>query len=115
MIVFNDIPKQWVCVVHTASGDDDCRYFQKAEKKRMAYGMSRIFSGIRNRHVRKGLRMTISDYLGSNGTFYRYKSGQKMLNPEQQQWISDLVRHSGGDGEPLFDGYVESYDFYVPS
>lgn len=102
---------QWLCVVHTASGDDDCPYFQKAEKKLMAYGMSRVFSSIHNRHVRRGLRLKISAYLGSNGTFYRYKAGRKGLTPEQQQWITDLVRSSGGAGGELFDSFVEAYDF----
>lgn len=105
---------QWLCVVHTASGDDDCPYYQKAEKKRMAVGMSRIFSGIRSRHMRHRLRVTISEYLGSIGSYNRYKQGQKMLNPEQQQWIQDLIRCSGVEEAVVFDAYVDTYDFQSP-
>jgi len=102
---------QWLCVVHTATADTPCSYYQKAEKKRMAVGMSRIFSGICSRHLRHRLRVKISEYLGSKGTYHRYKQGQKMLNPEQQQWIQDLIHGAGVEEEVVFDAYVDTYDF----
>ena len=122
---------EWVCVIHHANnagdnanaagddtadntGDGGCRYFHTAEKKRMAYGMNRIFQGIRNRHVRHALRVKISDYLGSIYTYGLYKKGLRGLNPEQQQWISDLISQNGGTAETIFDGYFEEYDFQTP-
>ena len=53
----------------------------------------------------------MTDYLGSKGTYYRYKDGERLINPELQQWIQDLFRRYGVEEQVLFDEYFETYDF----
>ena len=50
-------------------------------------------------------------HFGSNGSYYRYKDGQRWLNPQQQQYILDLLRKYGCQAEDVFDEYADTYDF----
>ena len=61
-----------------------------------------------NRH---SIRIALTDYFGSKGSYYRYKDGERLLNPAQQQWILNLLaRHQMTDGIQ-FDEYIDTYDF----
>ena len=50
-------------------------------------------------------------YLGSGGTFYRYRNGERLLMPEQQEWIKNMFTRYGYTDEIEFDGYKEVYRF----
>lgn len=44
-------------------------------------------------------------------SYYRYKDGERLLNPAQQQWILNLLaRHQMTVGIQ-FDEYIDTYDF----
>jgi hypothetical protein len=69
-----------------------------------------LFACVHSRDARVEIRLAITDYLGSKGTYYRYKHGERLLNPEQQQWILQLFSRYGYNAEGLsFDEYVSSY------
>ncbi|MDY6033294.1 MAG: DUF6078 family protein, partial [Alloprevotella sp.] len=44
-------------------------------------------------------------------SYYRYQRGERLLTPEQQQWILKLFASKGYTDQLLFEHYVESYDF----
>lgn len=103
---------KWPCVLPTALKDGKCNYFAPKEKVRMARGFENMFARVRSRDARAEMRLAITNYLGSKGTYYRYKHGERQLNPERQQWILQLFSRYGYDSEELlFDEYVVSYDF----
>jgi len=55
--------------------------------------------------------MELTDYLGSKGTYYRYKDGERLLSPEQQQWMAELFAKYGYDRDIRFDAYEDEYNF----
>ena len=101
----------WPAVLPKAWQDGGCCCFQKAEPVRMAKGFHRLFDKVRSRDARYGLRMEMTAWLGSKGSYYRYKDGDRLLSPGQQQHILNLLKGYGIDEEDVFDAYVEGYDF----
>ena len=98
-------------VYPTALGaDGQCRFYQKAEPQRMAWGFSKLFHNVLARHV-QGLRLGLVQYLGSKTAYYRYNRGDRLLTPVQQAWIIDYFRKAGYAEEIGFDGYATTYDF----
>lgn len=87
-----------------------CSYFRKAEQKVMAWGFTTLFAEVKSKDE-ADLRQQIKTFLGGNGTYSRYKSGQRLLSPAQQEHILDLFRKRGYSEGLEFDHYVTVYDF----
>lgn len=77
----------------------------------MARGFHGIMQQVRSRDARHDIRIALTDYFGSKGSYYRYKDGERQMSPEQQQWVEALLRKNGITGELVFDEYEETYDF----
>lgn len=90
--------------------EQGCRFFKTAAIKHMAWGFESIFSEVKSKHE-TGLRAAVKAYLGGHGTYYRYHNGQRMLSPEQQEWIINLFRQAGYQNDLRFDHYADVYDF----
>ena len=101
----------WPCVMSGAMKDDSCSYFVKNEKVRLARGFNKMFARVRNREDIFTMRRELTGFLGSVGTYYRCKSGERLLNPEQQQWILRLFSQHGYTEDLEFDEYIDSYNF----
>ena len=77
----------------------------------MARGFVGIYKQLKSRDARHDIRIALTDYFGSKGSYYRYKDGERLLNPAQQQWILNLLaRHQMTVGIQ-FDEYIDTYDF----
>ena len=89
----------------------ECPCFVKPERLKMARGFANITNKVRVRATRRAIRLRITEYLGSKGSYYRYRDGERLLSPEQQQWILRLLESYGCPTEDFFTQYVEVYDF----
>lgn len=102
--------KQGQAVFPTAlQGDEACGKFKQKRLIKAAWGFSPLFEDVKERHSTI-LRNKIKDFLGGNGTYYRYHHGDRLLTPEQQAWILDLFSRYGYDGLH-FGGYQEVWDW----
>ena len=101
----------WPCVMPGALKDGDCAFFAKNEKVRIARGFKNMFARVTSRDDIYTMRRELTDYLGSKGTYYRYKEGERVLSPEQQQWILRLFAQHGYTDGLEFDEYTDGYDF----
>ena len=113
-MAYKEMPKtvtRWMCVMPSALQDGECKYFVKEEKIRMARGFRSLFDGMNSRDARHDLRLKLSEYFGSTGSFYRYKDGKRLLTPLQQQEIKKLIEQYGYNTESVFDEFVISYEF----
>ena len=99
----------------TAMEHGQCKYFQKAEEVKMARGFKTLFANMEDKHARHEIRMKLTKFFGSKGSYYRYRDGERWLNPRLQQMIADLMKQQGLEEEPVFDEYYEAYDFTKPS
>ena len=110
---FMEAPKtvtRWSCVLPTAIEDGECCYFQKAEEVRMARGFKKLME-MKNKYARHEIRMKLLEHFRSKGTYYRYRDGERWLNPELQQMIANLMQEQGVKEQPVFDEYKMTYDF----
>ena len=111
---FKQIPdkvKQWSCVLPQAMKDGECPCYVKPERLRMARGFGNIYNNVRERARRKAIRLGITEYLGSKGSYYRYRDGERLLTPQQQQWILRFLQSYGCPTEGVFTQFEELYDF----
>lgn len=87
-----------------------CTMYRQARVIRAAYGFTALFAEVKQKDSTP-LRGRIKAYLGGNTTYYRYHHGEKLLSPEQQEWILGLFRRKGYTEGLRFDGYRELHDF----
>lgn len=103
--------KCWTSILPQAQGDNECKHFLMYEKVTMAQGLNNIYNNVRAREARSKIRVTLTDYLGSKGTYYRYKDGERLINPKLQQEIINIVHRYAPGVEVTFDKSHADYDF----
>lgn len=94
----------------TAYRNGSCQHFKAIRTIRAAYGFDTLFREVKHKDI-STLRDLMKDYLGGHGTYYRYKRGERLLTPEQQQWVLDLFARYGYKVGLGFDHYVDVVDF----
>lgn len=96
-------------VYPSARTGNTCKMFKQKRIIRAAYGFKALFAEVKSKDEAY-LRRRIKAHLGGNATYYRYHHGERLITPEQQQWIIALFRKQGYTEELRFDVYVERYD-----
>lgn len=97
-------------VFPTAYKNGDCRHFKQIRVIHAAYGFAPLYSEVKQKDYTP-LRNQVKAYLGGHGTYYRYNRGERLLTPEQQEWILRLfARHGYTDGLQ-FEHYRDVLDF----
>ena len=96
------------CVLPTVMQKDECPHFHPIQKVRAAVGFRKIFAEVKEKD-HAPMRYELAQYLGRGGSFYRYRNGERLLMPNQQEWIKNLFRRYGYTEEVCFDGYKEVY------
>lgn len=99
------------CVLPTVMQMDSCPHFHSIEVVRAAIGFRNIFSEVKEKH-HASMRSEMAGYLGGGGTFYRYRNGERLLMPEQQEWIKKMFLRYGYTEEVVFDDYKNVYRFH---
>ena len=117
--VYSCMPKSvktWRClmpeVMMPIEGDGRCRYFAKSEWVKFAYGFDSMMTKVHSRDGRFGIRMDLTHYFGSKGSYYRSKHGERQLSPADQQKVLSVFAQYGCVGDDFkFDRYEEGYAF----
>lgn len=94
----------------TACRNGQCRHFAQVREVQAARGFTTIFDRVR-RNDFQPMTSELMGYLGTGGTYYRYRNGERLLMPEQQEWIRQLFSRYGYDEEVTFDSILTTYDF----
>ena len=103
--------KKWRCVLPNVLDNGECEFFREAEKVMMAKGLNAIYNNVSSKQARSSIRKHLTDFLGSKGTYYRYKDGERLINPNLQQEIREIVHFYAPGTEVGFDETYEDYDF----
>lgn len=106
-----DETTKWPCILPNALKNGTCPFFRKAEVVKMAKGFHSLFYSFKSRDLRHDFRTQLTEYLGSKGSYYRYKDGERLLNPKQQQWIFKFLNNYGYKDKVEFDQYIDTYEF----
>lgn len=89
-----------------------CPYFLADEKLRYAWGISRIFDELKHSDVQTA-KYRVVTYLGQ-ATYYHVKRHLRVLTPENQSQIRDIITSLGYDGSRIeFDRYEEAYPYLM--
>ena len=103
--------KKWECLLPNAINEAECKFFQSAGKVTMARGFNSIYRDVDSRKVRSDIRLKLTTLFGSKGTYYRYKDGERSMNPQMQQQVADIVHQYAPTAAVSFDETFEDYDF----
>ena len=87
-----------------------CQMYRDSTPIKGAYGFSTLLSNVRKKDLLP-LREKIMAYLGNQTAYYSYRSGKRLLTPEQQEQILAFFREQGYIENLHFDYYCETYDF----
>ncbi|MBP3756339.1 MAG: hypothetical protein J6I61_03560 [Prevotella sp.] len=97
-------------VYPTAYRNGHCKLFKQIRLIHSAYGFKTLFSEVKQKDYTP-LRDQIKNYLGGHGTYYRYNRGERLLTPEQQEWIVRQFARYGYTKGIQFDHYRDVLDF----
>ncbi len=99
-------------VLPNARKGDDCTFFAMKEPVCIARGMTQLLTGIEPWKALT-MRQELFEIFGSRSHFYRYRNGDYIVTPEQQERVAKLFLKYGIKLPPHFDKTIESY--YFPS
>lgn len=108
--VLPDYKNFGMAIYPNALKDGKCRFFKEIRIINAAWGFNTIFQEVKSKDDTP-LRREIKEYLGSNGTYYKYHNGDLLLTPEQQAWIIALFKQYGYSEGLTFDHYVAILDY----
>ncbi|MBQ6065057.1 MAG: hypothetical protein IJK87_15745 [Prevotella sp.] len=97
-------------VYPNAYANGKCKHFKQVRIVNAARGFGDILANVR-RNDYPAMRQRLLKCVGTGGTFYRYRNGERLLMPEQQDAIRKVFRDFGYDDNVQFNGYVTVYDF----
>ena len=86
---------------------DGCPYFRSSAKVHYAKGFIGILESLPVK-VWKSVVYKLQ-FLYNRRTFYRYRKGEKLLPPKEQERILSLIRQNGVENIPDFDAYIDDY------
>ena len=86
-----------------------CNMYQKDEIVEYAIGMMHIFDAIPYPIARSVKKRLIN--LFSRKRFYEYRNGVRPIPPYEQQQIARIFKEEGWEGEILYEGWSEDYNW----
>ncbi|MDL2223715.1 DUF6078 family protein [Bacteroidales bacterium OttesenSCG-928-M06] len=88
-----------------------CRFFEPVTIVRYALGITHLYDNLpHTKYLR--IKTAIHKYLEHN-RYYRIYNRLYLITPEQQEFIRDVFRKEGIETEPIFDEYIEQYNFSI--
>lgn len=94
---------------HTTPTGENCPNFKADSTLRFARGMTHLLD-----HVPHNDALLIKEHLLSyfgRTQYYRLWRKERLFSPDQQEYIRQLFRKRGLSEAPVFDEYVEVYDW----
>ena len=72
----------------------------------LAQGMTNIYDDV-STSVASAIKQDLLEHFGK-GLYYRLKSGEKYINPEQQAFIAETFEKHGVTTPPVYDKLIEA-------
>lgn len=91
------------------AGQERCNYFRPNHLIRYALGITHLYDELTHIKYLK-IKKVLHDYFG-HSHYYRIYNKQLLINPKDQDFIRKTFLEEGIETEPLFDEYIEKYDF----
>ena len=88
----------------------ECPFFKPDSLTRFALGMTHLFDNLPHAKATK-IRGTIRGYFGRT-CFYRVGRKERLIKPEEQDFIRQTFINEGITEPPEFDKYIEQYAWF---
>ena len=85
-----------------------CNYFLRPRIIKAAWGFHTLYDKVKRQDV-ETLRIQVTSFLGGKTSYYRYHRGEKLLSPEQQEYIKTLFAAKGYE-TPSYGHCKEMFD-----
>lgn len=85
----------------------DCPFFRSNRKVRYARGFMNMLDNLPYNKRRSVIASLIS-YFGQR-TYYRNRKGERLLTPDEQQAVLNIIKRHGASTSQEFDLYEEDY------
>ena len=106
---FSVVNPAYVANIANTANKGKCPYFRTRGLVRYALGITHLYDTLP--HIKAGkIRKIIYNYYGKYA-YYRIRNKERLINPEEQDYIRQVLNKEGIEGEPTFDLYVEQYDW----
>ncbi len=94
---------------HITADGEDCNFFFPDCKKRYALGITNLLDNIPNSKT-PDIKRRLYGYF-TRTTYYRIRNKERLITPTEQNFIRQLFLDKGIGEEPVFDEYVEKYEW----
>lgn len=88
---------------------DICPFFKADKKDRYALGITHLLDDLPHNKAIAIKRAMNENF--SKGTFYRIQKKERLIAPNEQNIIRQIFIQYGIHADPLFDKYIEQYDW----
>ena len=95
--------------VYAATIDDVCPFFMPDKKVRYALGITHLLDHVPYSDAVSIKRQMLAHF--KQATYYRCRRKERMLDPSEQEYIRKLFVSKGIKELPVYDEYIEKYDW----
>ncbi len=88
---------------------DTCPFFKADKEKRYALGITHLLDDLPHNKAIAIKRAMNANF--SKGTLYRIQKKERSITPAEQNIIRHIFIQYGIHADPLFDEYIEQYDW----
>lgn len=92
-----------------ARPEGDCAGFMSDQPVKYACGTKHLLDNLLHSQAKEVKAQLLAHY--GKASFYRFSRKEKNLTPEDQQYIRRVFRQHGITDEPVFDSYLEGYNW----
>lgn len=85
----------------------DCPFFRTSEKVRYAKGFMNLLDNLPYNKRRTVISLLIARF--GQRTYYRIRKGERLLSPDEQRTVLNIIGQPEANIESAFDAYVEGY------
>ena len=97
----------WSIIKRLATIKGDCPFFRSSRKVRYAKGFMNILDNLPY-NQRRSIIVSLIAYFGQR-TYYRSRKGERLLTPDEQQAVLNIIKRHNATTSQEFDGYEEDY------
>lgn len=93
----------------TTPQSESCPHFKADQTGIYALGITHLLDDLpHNKAI--AIKRSIHAYF-SKGTFYRIQNKERLITPDEQIFIRNIFIQQGINTDPIFDEYIEQYDW----
>ena len=90
--------------------NEECPYFRPDCMVRFALGITHLFDNLPHAKAIQIKKMLYNQF--KRNMFYRILNKERLIRPEEQDFIRDVFFKEEIEDEPVFDEYIDRYDWY---